>query len=322
MVGKSTREQIILSDEEHKQLVRIVKNPKSFQIHVWRARIILELASGCSLVETTRRTGKSKQTVWLWWDRFLEKRVEGLLLDAISPPVKGPVSEEKVSELVELAMSPPPENAQSWTFRALGERMGMHTTTVANILKTKGIRPRRVKTYKVRDIVGLYVNPHDHAVVLSEKTLLVKPKNNKPIFLNYNQSSTSSSAANPVEDTESIIDMTDEQNRIEDFLDFLDHIAKRNSSKISMHVILDNFSSQKSVEIHKWINGRTDWTFHFTPTSESWMNAVEEFFSEHTKQKPKDTASVSLDEFTVAIKTYIERNNSKAAHQFIRIRKP
>ena len=321
MDKKSTREQIKLSDAEREQLVRITKNPKSMMKHVWRAKIILELASGSGLVETTKRTGMSKQTVWLWWDRFLEKRVEGLSLGTALPPVKGPVSEEKVSELVKLARSRPPENAQTWTIKELGERMGMHTTAVSNILKAKGIRPRRVKTYKVRDIVGLYVNPHDHAMVLSEKTLFVKPKNNKPISLNYNQSNTSS-AATTYEDTGSIIDMTVEQNRIEDFFDFLDLIDKRNRTKTSMHVVLDNVSSQKTVEIHKWLNGRRNWTFHFTPNSKSWMYAVEEFISKHTQPKSNDKASVSLDEFTTAINTYIKRKNSKAAHQLIRIRKP
>ena len=322
MDKKTTREQIKLSDVEREQLVRVTKNPKSMMKHVWRAQIILELASGCGLAETTRRTGKSKQTVCLWWDRFLEKRVEGLLPDAVRPPVKGPVSEEKMSELVALARSRPSENAHSWTYRALGEKMGMHATTVSNILKAKGIRPRRVKTYKVRDIVGLYVNPFDHAMILSDKTLIVKPKNNTPIILNYNQSSTLSSAATPDEDTGSTIDMTVEQNRIKDFFDFLDNIDKRNRTKTSMHVFLDNVSSQKTVEIHKWLNDRRNWTFHFTPNSKSWMYAVEEFISKHTQPKPKDTVSVSLDEFTTAIKTYIKRKNSKAAHQLIRIRKP
>ena len=137
MDRKSTRVEIKLSEEERERLERIAKDPKSMQKHVWRARIILELGSGCGVFETMRRTGKSKPTVWRWWDRFLEKGVDGLLRDATRPPGKAPTSEEKVNALFELAISPPPEHARHWTAQKLGKKLGMPTSTVSSLLRKK-----------------------------------------------------------------------------------------------------------------------------------------------------------------------------------------
>ena len=345
MGRKSTREQIKLSEEEREQLVRIVKQPKSMQKHVWRARIILELASGCGLVETMRRTGMSKPTVWLWWDRFLEKRVEGLLRDATRPPGKAPISEERVSYLVELSMSPPPKHARYWTLRALGKKTGMHFTTVANILKAKGLRPHQMKTFKVshdprfeikvRDVVGLYVNPPDHAVVLSvdektqiqalgrtQRSLPMKPRHARTITHDYKRNGTTCLLAALDVATGKVVGQTVEQHRSEDFLAFLDHVAEGIKPRTPVHVILDNVSSHKSVKVHKWLKDRPDWTFHFTPTSASWMNAVEGFFSKLTRQRLKDAVFDSLDECTAAIHTYIEHHNANEARPFRWSKKP
>ena len=178
----SRKTQITLSDAERARLERIRNHPQTPRKHAWRAHIILELGAGCGLVETMRRTGMSKPTVWRWWDRFLAAGVDGLLRDATRLPGRAPVAEDKVKALIALAMSPPPAHASHWTLRALAERMGMVFSTVYNILRKHGLQPHRVKTLevsrdpqfeaKIHDVVGFYVNPPDHAVVLSvnEKT--------------------------------------------------------------------------------------------------------------------------------------------------------
>ncbi len=183
MGRKPARQRIGLSDGERGRPGDVISNPRSLQKHVWRARIVLELGSGCGLAETMRRTGMSRPTVWRWWDRFPGQRVDGLLRDATRPPGRKPVPEDRVKALVALAMSPPPEHARHWTPVALSGAMGgMAATTVRNILLRHGLRPHQVKTFKVsrdprsgikvRDVVGLHVDPPDHAVVLSvdEKT--------------------------------------------------------------------------------------------------------------------------------------------------------
>ena len=345
MSRKSTREKIKLSKEERERLERIVSKPMSPQKYVHRARIILELGSGCGLVETMRRTGKSKPTVWRWWDRFLEKGVDGLLRDATRPSGKAPTSEEKVRELVELVMKSPPENARHWTVRELAKRLDMHFVTVAAILRRKQLQPHRVKSFKVsrdprfeikvKDVVGLYMNPPDHAVVLSvdekpqiqalgrtQKSLPMKPGHAKTITHDYKRNGHTCLLAALDVATGKVIGKTSERHRSKDFLAFLDHVDEQISPGTQVHVILDNVSSHKSAEVHKWLKDHPDWTFHFTPTSASWMNAVEGFFSKLARQRLKGAVFDSLDECTAAIENFIEHHNTNQAQPFCWRRDP
>ena len=176
-MAKSKRTQIVLRKEDRKRLERIKSDPHSILKHVRRATIILHLGDGLTLSQTMRATGLSKPTVWRWWDRFLVDGVDGLLHDIPRRRGRKPISEDKVSELIALAMSPPPAHASHWTLRALAKKLGIAVSTVFGILKHNGLKPHRVKTFKVsrdprfelkvRDVVGLYVNPPDHAVVIS-----------------------------------------------------------------------------------------------------------------------------------------------------------
>ena len=339
MGRKSTRQEIDLSDEERGRLEDVISNPRSLQKHVWRARIILELGSGCGLAETMRRTGMSKPTVWRWWDRFLAEGVDGLLRDATRPPGKKPVPEDKVKALIALAMSPPPEHARHWTVRALARRLGMVYSTVHGILKENGLRPHQVKTFKVsrdprfeikvRDVVGLYVDPPDHAVVISvdEKTqiqalgrtqrpLPMKPGHAGTRTHDYRRNGTTCLLAALDTATGKVVGRTVERHRSEEFLAFLDHVAEGIAPETPVHVILDNVSSHKSAEVHEWLKGRPDWTFHFTPTSASWMNAVEGFFSKLARQRLKNAVFDSLDECIAAIEGYIEHHNANDARPF------
>ena len=346
MGRKSTRQEIELSAGDRERLEGIVNNPRSLQKHVWRARIVLALGSGRGLAETMRRTGMSKPTVWRWWDRFLAEGVDGLLRDATRPPGRKPVPEDRVKAVVALAMSPPPEHARHWTLKALAEEMGdMVISTVRNILLRHGLRPHQVKTFKVsrdprfeikvRDVVGLYVDPPDHAVVLSvdEKTqiqalgrtqrpLPMKPGHAETRTHDYRRNGTTCLLAALDTATGKVVGRTVERHRSAEFLAFLDHVAEGIAPGTQVHVILDNVSSHKSAEVHEWLKGRPDWTFHFTPTSASWMNAVEGFFSKLTRQRLKDAVFDSLDECVAAIEGYIEHHNASDARPFRWSRKP
>ena len=135
-MAKSKRTQIVLREEDRERLERIKSDPHSILKHVQRATIILHLGDGLTLTQTMRATGMSKPTVWRWWDRFLVEGVDGLLYDI--PRRRGPASpyrEDKVSELIALAMSPPPEHASHWTLRALATKLGIAVSTVFGILK-------------------------------------------------------------------------------------------------------------------------------------------------------------------------------------------
>ena len=164
-MAKSRRTRIVLSEQDRERLEKIKTDPHSILKHVQRATIILHLGDGLTLTQTMRATGMSKPTVWRWWDRFLEEGVDGLLYDIPRRRGRKPISEEKVSELIELAMSPPPEHASHRTLRALAKKVGIAVSTVFGILKSHGLKPHRVKTFKVsrdprfalkvRDVVGL-----------------------------------------------------------------------------------------------------------------------------------------------------------------------
>ena len=346
MGRKSTRTEIRLSDGERKRLEQVAGHPRSLQKHAWRARIVLALGAGHGLVETIRRTGMSKPTVWRWWDRFLAEGVDGLLRDATRPPGKKPIKEDKVKELIDLAMSPPPAHARHWTLKALaGEIGGMEATTVRNILRRHGLRPHQVKTFKVsrdprfeikvRDVVGLYVNPPDHAVVLSvdekpqiqalgstQTSLPMTSDHEETRTHDYRRHGTTCLLAALDVATGKVVGRTVERHRSAEFLDFLDHVAEGIDPGTPVHVILDNVSSHRSAEVHEWLRGHPDWTFHFTPTSASWMNAVEGFFSKLVRQRLKNAVFDSLDACIAAIEGYIEHHNARDARPFRWSRSP
>jgi len=341
----STRSVITLSDEDRERLEGIAGHPRSLQKHVWRARIVLALGAGCGLSETMRRTGRSKPTVWRWWDRFLTDGVDGLLRDATRPPGKTPIPEDRVKALVDLAMSPPPAQARHWTVRALAEKRGMVYSTVHGILKAHGLRPHPVKTFKVsrdprfvlkvRDVVGLYVDPPDHAVVISvdEKTQIqALGRSQRPLPMtpghaetrthDYKRNGTTCLLAALDTATGKVVGRTVDRHRSEEFLAFLDHVAEGIAPGTPVHVILDNLSAHKSAEVRAWLKGRPDWTFHFTPTSASWMNAVEGFFSKLSRQRLKNAVFDSLDECVAAIEGYIAHHNAHHARPFRWSRRP
>ena len=290
-----------LSDGERERLEKVAGHPRSLRKHAWRARIVLALGSGHGLMETIRRTGMSKPTVWRWRDRFLAEGVDGLLRDATRPPGKKPIEEDKVKAPVDLAMSPPPAHARHWTLKALaGEIGGMEATTVRNILRRHGLRPHQVKTFKVsrdprfeisvRAVVGLSVNPPDHAVVLSvdekpqiqalgstRRSLPMTSDHAETRTHDYRRHGTTCLLAALDVATGKVVGRTVERHRSAEFLSFLDHVAERGAEGIDpgtpVHVILDNVSSHRSAEAHEWLKGHPDWTFHFTPTSASWRGS-------------------------------------------------
>ena len=337
---KSTRRQISLTSVERTELEGIINNPRSLQKHVLRARIILVLGAGHNLTETVNLTGRCKVTVWRWWDRFLKEGVEGLLHDASRPPGKPPIPKDRVKALIDLAMSTPPKHASHWTIRALTKRMGtMSRTTVQRILSRYRIKTHQVKTFKVsrdpkfvekvRDVVGLYSNPPDHAIVLSidEKPgIQAIGRTQTPLPMNpgqpatrthdYKRNGTTCLLAALDIATGKVTGRMVDRHRSREFLSFLDQVAEGIKPGTPVHVVLDNVSSHKSAEVHQWLKDKDNWTFHFTPTSASWMNAVEGFFSKLARQRLKNAIFNSLDECIEAIEYFIEHHNENNARPF------
>ena len=338
-MAKSKGTQIVLREEDRKRLKRIKSDPHSILKHVQRATIILHLGDGLTLSQTMRATGMSKPMVWRWWDRFLVDGVDGLL--NVIPRRRGPkpISGDKVNELIALAMSPPPEHASHWTLRALAKKLGVAVSTAFGILKKNGLKSHRVKTFKVsrdprfemkvRDFVGLYVNPPDHAVVISvdEKTQIqAQGRTQVPLPMksghpetrthDYKRNGTTCLMAALDVATGKVTGQMVERHRSEEFLAFLDNVSEGIKPGDEVHVILDNVSSHKLAEVNEWLKSNANWTFHFTPTLASWMNAVEGFFSKLSRQRLKHAIFNSLDECVAAIEGYIKHHNANDARPF------
>ena len=286
----------------------------------------------------------SKPTVWRWWDRFPGQRVDGLLRDATRPPGKAPVPEDRVKALIALAMSPPP-HARHWTVRALGRKLGMVYPTVHNILKANGLRPHQARTFKVsrdprsglkvRDVVGLHVDPPGHAAVLpvDGKTRIQAPgRTRRPPPMTPGHARTGMRAcrrngttcllAAPGTATGQVTGRTAGRHRPAEFPAFPGHAAGGTAPGTPVHVIPGNVPPHRSAGVRGWLKGRPDRTFHFTPTSASWTDAAGGFFPELARQRLKNAVLDPPAGCVAAIEGYIAHHNANDARPFRWSRRP
>ena len=328
-----------VSPDDQQRLEAIVADPNTKQKHVWRARIILESARGHGTMEIMRRTGKSKACVWRWQRRYMLEGVDGLLHDATRPPGRAKVSEAKVREVIDLTNSPPDGEATHWTLRAMAARVGVAFSTVRAIWQKHGLVPHRLRVFKLstdpafvdklRDIVGLYVNPPEHAVVLSvdEKSQIqalgrtqtpLPMKQGRPETRTHdyerNGTTTLFAALNVLDGT--VVGQTMGRHRQQEFITFLDTIEQQLPAGREVHVILDNYGTHKTQSVRDWLSARANWTFHFTPTSSSWLNAVEGFFAKLTKRRLRGAIFNSVAACETAIGRFIAEHNSREAKPF------
>lgn len=321
-----------VSDGDRRRLEAIVADRNAPQKHVWRARIILLTAAGLGTCAIMRETGKSKTCVWRWQERFGQKGVEGLLRDKSRPPGKPPVPAEKVAEVVRLTQKPPPFEATHWTARAMAAAVGLAISTVQKIWKAHGLAPHRWRQFKLsrdpefarklHDIVGLYVDPPAHAVVLSvdEKSqiqaldrtqpgLPMKPGRCGTMTHDYKRNGTTTlfAALNVLEGT--VIGRNMQRHRHQEFIRFLNILEREIPAGKVVHVVLDNYAAHKHAKVKAWLARHPRWTFHFTPTSCSWLNAVEGFFAKLTRRRLKRGVFCSLTALQEAINRFIAEHN-------------
>ena len=296
IAGKS-RAQIVLGVEDRRRLERIWNSLQSPPKHARRADITLHPVDGFGRAGTMRDVGMSKPTVWRWRGRFLEQGAWGFLRDFPRRRGRKPKSEVKAAELIELEM-PPPARADHRTLPALA---GSAASAASGVLKRSGLKPNWAETFKgsrdpkfeekIRDVVGLHVDPPDHVVAIpaDEKTqthalgrtqnpLPMKPGHPETRMHDCKRNGTACLMAALDVSTGKVTGQMVERHRSEEFLAFLDLVADGIEPGTDVHMILDNVSSHKSAMVNEWLKDRPHWTFHFTPTSASWTNAVEGFF--------------------------------------------
>ena len=315
------------------RLEAIVADRSAPQKHVWRANIILATADGCGTAEIMRRSGKSKPVVWTWQARFMAEGVDGLTRDKTRKPGKPPLPAATVQRVVALALGPAPGETTHWTGRMLAKAAGVSLRSVQRILEAHQLAPHRIRTFKLsndpnfaeklKDIVGLYVDPPEHAVILSvdEKSQIQALDRTQPglpmkkgragtMTHDYKRNGTTTlfAALNVLDGT--VIGRNMKHHRHQEFIRFLDAIEARVPRRNVIHAIVDNYATHKHPKVREWLARHPRWTFHFTPTSASWLNAVEGFFAKLTRRRLKRGVFRSLDDLKNAIDRFVAETNA------------
>jgi len=314
------------------RLDAIVADRNSPQKHVWRARIVLLTAAGVGTAEIMRTAGVSKTAVWRWQERFMEEGVDGLLRDKTRPSRIPPLGTAIIERVVTLTQSDPPGETTHWTAEAMARVVGISVSSVQRIWRSHGLQPHRIRQFKlstdpqfaakVRDIVGLYVDPPAHAIVLSvdEKSQIQALDRTQPglpikkgragtMTHDYKRHGTTTlfAALDVLEGK--VIGRCMQRHRHQEFIRFLNAIESEVPVGKIVHVILDNYATHKHPKVRAWLSRHPRFVFHFTPTSASWLNAVEGYFAKLTRRRLKRGVFRSIVDLQAAINRFVAETN-------------
>jgi len=325
--------EIELTPVERSELVSLSQRTRSNRHVALRAKLILASASGMSDVAVAAKYRVSNKTVGTWRRRFAERRLEGLYDE---PRVGGPrlISDEQVEAIVVQTLETLPKGRTHWSTRKMAKKAGISSSSVGRIWRAHGLKPHIVRGFKlsndpqfiakVRDIVGLYMNPPDHAVVFSfdEKPQIQALERAQPILPmdvgmperqthNYIRHGTLDLFAALNVATGEVIARTKRQHRAKDFVAFLRQLDNAVEDDLEVHVILDNLSAHKAPAVKRWLVRHPRFQLHFTPTYASWMNLVERFFALLTDEALRRGSHTSIPQLRKAIIDYVEVHNQE-----------
>ena len=300
---------------------------------VWRARIVLMSAAGDGTMAIVRALGKSKRTVGRWQERYLAQGIEGLRRDASRPGRKPPLSAALIQRVVEMTLHETPPGATHWSVRSMARAAGVSHTSVQRIWKAHDLKPHLVKTFKlsndkqfvekVTDIVGLYLDPPDKALVLAvdEKSQIQALDRTQPglpmkkgragtMTHDYKRHGTTTLFAALNVATGEVIGQCMKRHRHQEWLRFLRAIDRSVPKPLDLHLIADNYATHKHPKVKAWLARHPRFHMHFTPTSASWLNQVERFFSLITEDRIRRGVFHSVAELEAAIQDYLEHHNA------------
>src|SRR5712691_9707207 len=322
---------ITVTSADRMRLQSIIRDRNSPQKHVWRARIIVLTADGEGTTGVMRAVGKGKTVVWRWQERFMQEGVEGLTRDKTRPSRIPPLSAATVERVVALTNQAPHE-ATHWTASAMAKAVGISPSSVRRIWTGHGLRPHRVRSFKLsndpkfaeklKDVVGLYLDPPAHAVVLSldEKSQIQAPDRTQPglpmkkgrcatMTHDYKRNGTTTlfAALDILEGK--VIGRCMQRHRHQEFIRFLNTVEREVPADKAVHVVLDNYATHKHPKVRDWLARHPRFTFHFTPTSCSWANAVEGFFAKLTRRRLERGVFKSIADLQTAINRFIAEAN-------------
>jgi transposase len=325
--------ELALTEEEREQLQSLAHRSRSQPLLARRARVVLACAEGLDNLGVARKLRASAGMVGKWRRRFLKLRVEGLF-DEPRPGAPRTVSDAQVEQVVVQTLESTPHGQTHWSTRGLAQATGLSRMTISRIWRAFGLQPHRSDTFKlspdplliekVRDIVGLYMNPPEHALVLcvDEKSQIQALDRTQPLLPlqpgqvergthDYKRNGTTSLFAALELKTSRVIGQLHRRHRSAEFRQFLDTIEAQVPAGLEVHLILDNYGTHKTALIRKWLAKRPSFHVHFTPTYGSWLNLVERWFAELTNKRIRRGVFRSVKELETAIRHYIDVHNEE-----------
>jgi transposase len=324
---------LTLSPPERKTLQRWTRRPTTAQGLALRARIVLACAQGHPNTAVAERLGVTSQTIGKWRARFHAKRLDGLL-DEPRPGTPRRVADEEVERVLAMTLESAPKDATHWSTRSMAKACGLSQSSVSRIWRAFALQPHRSETFKlskdplfiekVRDIVGLYLNPPDRALVLcvDEKSQVQALDRTQPLLPmrpgqverrthDYVRHGTTSLFAALDVKAGTVIGECHVRHRSREFRRFLDTIDAAVPAGLDVHLILDNYGTHKTPLIHRWLAKRPRYHLHFTPTGASWLNLVERWFAALTDKRLRRASFRGRKQLEAAIKDYIRSNNDE-----------
>lgn len=320
--------------EDRKVLEMLINSGKTPQRVALRARIVIGAADGEANHSLAQRLGVSRPTVLLWRRRYKVAGVDGLLKDAPRPGRRKQIETKKVDSILNATLNTKPRDATHWSTRTMAKSQGVSPATVRRIWQAHGLQPHRVKTFKLsrdpefisklRDVVGLYMNPPDKAVVLcaDEKSQVQALDRTAPVLPlrpglperqthDYIRHGTTTlfAALNVLDGT--VIGACHPRHRHTEFIKFLERIDREVPRRLAIHMVLDNYGTHKHPRVREWFEAHPRFHLHFVPTSSSWLNLVERWFSEITSKRIRRGTFRSVSELIRAITQYIRENNKR-----------
>jgi transposase len=323
--------QLQLSDEERNALTRWSQRPKTSQALALRARIVLRSADGLSNQAVATQLGVHQDTVGKWRSRFATRGLEGLT-DEPRPGAPRQIGDDDVERVVTLTLESRPDNATHWSTRSMAAATSLSQSAISRIWRAFALQPHRVETFKlstdpqfvekVRDIVGLYLNPPDKALVLctDEKSQIQALDRTQPVFRlgpgqaerrthDYVRHGTTSLFAALDVASGKVIGELHRRHRSIEFRSFLETIDREVPPDLDVHLILDNYGTHKTPSIHRWLARHPRFHVHFTPTGSSWINLVERWFAMLTENWIRRGTHRSTRQLEDAIRQYLRTHN-------------
>jgi transposase len=322
-----------LQDSNRSVLEAWSRRPKTAQALAMRARIVLLAAKGRTSTAIAKDLGVHLQTALKWRARFVERGVDGLL-DEPRPGQPRKISDAQIEALLSRTLESKPADATHWSTRSMARVTGLNQTAVSRIWRAFALQPHRSESFKlsrdplfidkVRDIVGLYLNPPDRALVLcvDEKSQIQALERTAPLLPlrpgqaerrahDYERHGTTSLFAALDTRTGTVLGKTYRRHRAQEFRQFLDIIEHNVPAPLDVHLILDNSSTHKTAVIRRWLLKRPRFHVHFTPTSASWLNLVERWFAVLTDKQIRRGSFRSTRQLEQAIRAFLDLHNAQ-----------